>query len=45
MVPSCCEVLGFAPVEFGRLDKGGGPLHVQGGRPGGFLFQNLVKLD
>ena len=37
--------LGFAPVELGRLDKGGTPLHVLGGRPGGLLFQNLVKLD
>jgi predicted dinucleotide-binding enzyme len=36
--------LGFAPVELGRLDKGGAPLHVLGGRPGGLLFQNLVKV-
>jgi hypothetical protein len=36
--------LGFAPVELGRLDKGGVPLHVLGGLPGGLLFQNLVKL-
>ena len=36
--------LGFAPVELGRLDKGGVPLHVLGGRPGGLLFQNLEKL-
>jgi 8-hydroxy-5-deazaflavin:NADPH oxidoreductase len=36
--------LGFAPVELGRLDKGGAPLHVLGERPGGLLFQNLVKL-
>ncbi len=35
--------LGFAPVEFRRLDKGGAPLHVLGWRPGGLLFQNLVK--
>ena len=34
--------LGFAPVELGRLDQGGVPLHVIGGRPGGLLFQNLV---
>src|ERR1700733_2141583 len=34
---------GFAPVELGRLDQGGVPLHVVGGRPGGLLFQNLVK--
>jgi predicted dinucleotide-binding enzyme len=36
--------LGFAPVELGKLDKGGTPLHVVGGKPGGLLFQNLVKL-
>jgi 8-hydroxy-5-deazaflavin:NADPH oxidoreductase len=37
--------LGFAPVELGRLDKGGAPLHILGGLPGGLLFQNLVKLN
>ena len=36
--------LGFAPVELGRLDQGGVPLHVLGGKPGGLLFQNLAKL-
>ncbi|MGB6133664.1 MAG: NADPH-dependent F420 reductase [Acidobacteriaceae bacterium] len=36
--------LGFAPVELGRLDQGGVPLHVVGGQPGGLLFQNLEKL-
>jgi 8-hydroxy-5-deazaflavin:NADPH oxidoreductase len=36
--------LGFAPIELGRLDQGGAPLHVLGGKPGGLLFQNLVKL-
>jgi 8-hydroxy-5-deazaflavin:NADPH oxidoreductase len=36
--------LGFAPVELGRLDEGGVPLHVVDGRPGGLLFQNLEKL-
>ncbi|HTW82134.1 MAG TPA: NAD(P)-binding domain-containing protein [Terracidiphilus sp.] len=36
--------LGFAPVELGRLDRGGVPLHVVCGQPGGLLFQNLVKL-
>jgi len=35
--------LGFAPVELGRLDQGGVPLHVLGGRPGGLLFQNLAN--
>jgi hypothetical protein len=36
--------LGFAPVELGRLNQGGTPLHVVDGRPGGLLFQNLFKL-
>jgi predicted dinucleotide-binding enzyme len=36
--------LGFAPIELGRLDQGGVPLHVVGGKPGGLLLQNLVKL-
>jgi predicted dinucleotide-binding enzyme len=36
--------LGFAPIELGRLDQGGMPLHTVGGRPGALLFQNLVKL-
>ena len=36
--------LGFAPVELGKLDQGGAPLHVLDGKPGGLLFQNLVKL-
>jgi hypothetical protein len=36
--------LGFAPVELGRLDQGGVPLHFLGGQPGGLLFQNLEKL-
>ena len=44
-VAAVATQLGFAPVELGRLDKGGVPLHVLGGRPGGLLFQNLVKLD
>ena len=35
--------LGFAPVQLGRLDEGGKPLHVVGGKPGGLLLQNLVK--
>lgn len=37
--------LGFAPVELGRLDQGGAALHVLDGKPGGLLFQNLIKLD
>ena len=36
--------LGFAPVELGRIDQGGVPLHVVGGKSGGLLFQNLAKL-
>jgi 8-hydroxy-5-deazaflavin:NADPH oxidoreductase len=43
-VAAVATQLGFAPVELGRFDKGGAPLHVLGGRPGGLLFQNLVKL-
>jgi hypothetical protein len=36
--------LGLAPVDLGRLDQGGVPLHAVDGRPGGLLFQNLSKL-
>ena len=36
--------LGFAPIELGRLDKGGVPLHVLGKARGGLLLQNLIKL-
>jgi predicted dinucleotide-binding enzyme len=43
-VASVATQLGFAPVELGRLDKGGAPLHVVGGQTGGLLFQNLEKL-
>lgn len=43
-VAAVATQLGFAPVELGRLDQGGVPLHVVGGRPGGLLFQNLGKL-
>ena len=35
--------LGFAPVQLGRLDEGGVPLHVNGGQLGGLFFQNLLK--
>jgi predicted dinucleotide-binding enzyme len=38
------DELGFAPIQLGRLDQGGVPLHVVGGKPGGLLLQNLVKL-
>lgn len=34
--------LGFAPVELGRINEGGAALHGLG-KPGGLLFQNLVK--
>jgi 8-hydroxy-5-deazaflavin:NADPH oxidoreductase len=43
-VAAVATQLGFAPVELGRLDKGGVPLHAPGGQPGGLMFQNLVKL-
>jgi 8-hydroxy-5-deazaflavin:NADPH oxidoreductase len=37
-VAAVAAQLGFAPVELGRLDKGGVPLHVLGGKPGGLLL-------
>jgi hypothetical protein len=43
-IASVAAQLGFAPIEFGRLDQGGTPLHVVGGQPGGLLFQNSVKV-
>ena len=43
-VAAVATQLGFAPIELGRLDKGGAPLHVLGGERGGLLLQNLVKL-
>jgi 8-hydroxy-5-deazaflavin:NADPH oxidoreductase len=43
-VAALATKMGFAPVELGRLDQGGIPLHVVGGQPGGLLFQNLEKL-
>jgi len=43
-VAAAATQLGFAPVELGRLDQGGVPLHVLGGQPGGLLLQNLAKL-
>jgi len=42
-VAALASELGFAPVELGRLDQGGVPLHLVGGRPGGLLFQNLAN--
>jgi 8-hydroxy-5-deazaflavin:NADPH oxidoreductase len=43
-VAAVASELGFAPVELGRLEEGGVPLHFVGGQPGGLLFQNLEKL-
>jgi 8-hydroxy-5-deazaflavin:NADPH oxidoreductase len=43
-VSTVATQLGFAPVELGRLDEGGVPLHFVDGQPGGLLFQNLEKL-
>src|ERR1700757_3493835 len=40
-VAAVAEQLGFAPVELGRLDKGGTALHFLAGQAGGLLFQNL----
>jgi hypothetical protein len=44
MIAALITELGLAPVELGRLDQGGAPLHTVAGRPGGLLFQNLAKL-
>jgi predicted dinucleotide-binding enzyme len=43
-VATVASQLGFAPIELGRLDEGGVPLHVRSGKPGSLLLQNLVKL-
>jgi len=43
-VAAAATQLGFAPIEVGKLDQGGVPLHFVDGQPGGILFQNLVKL-
>jgi 8-hydroxy-5-deazaflavin:NADPH oxidoreductase len=43
-VAAVATQLDFAPVELGRLDKGGVLLQVVNGQPGGLLFQNLLKL-
>jgi 8-hydroxy-5-deazaflavin:NADPH oxidoreductase len=43
-VASVASQLGFAPIELGRLDQGGVPLHALDGEPGGLLFQNVEKL-
>jgi 8-hydroxy-5-deazaflavin:NADPH oxidoreductase len=43
-VAAAATQLGFAPIELGRLDRGGVPLHAVNGEPGGLLFQNVEKL-
>ena len=43
-VAAVATQLGFAPIEVGKLNRGGAPLHVVDGQPGGLLFQNLAKL-
>jgi hypothetical protein len=43
-VAAAATQIGFAPIELGRLDQGGVPLHTVDGRPGALLSQNLVKL-
>jgi predicted dinucleotide-binding enzyme len=43
-VAAVATQLGFAPIELGRIDEGGVPLHVVSGQSGGLLFQNLEKL-
>ena len=43
-VAAVATQLGFAPIELGRLDEGGVPLHFVDGEPGGLLFQNVEKL-
>jgi predicted dinucleotide-binding enzyme len=42
-VAALVGLLDLAPVQLGKLDQGGVPLHVVDGRPGGLLFQNLAK--
>jgi 8-hydroxy-5-deazaflavin:NADPH oxidoreductase len=43
-VAALATQLGFAPIELGRLDQGGVPLHAVNGKPGGLLAQNVEKL-
>ena len=43
-VAAIATELGFAPVQLGRLDEGGKPLHVIAGKPGSLLLQNLEKI-
>ena len=43
-VAAVATQLGFAPIEVGKLNRGGAALHVVDGQPGGLLFQNLAKL-
>jgi 8-hydroxy-5-deazaflavin:NADPH oxidoreductase len=44
IVAALATQLGFSPIELGRLDQGGAAIHTLGTRPGGLLFQNLIKL-
>jgi 8-hydroxy-5-deazaflavin:NADPH oxidoreductase len=43
-VSAVATQLDFAPVDLGKLDEGGVPLHFVGEQPGGLLFQNLEKV-
>ena len=43
-IAAVAEELGFAPVQLGRLNQGGAPLHIVDGKLGGLIFQNVHKL-
>ena len=43
-VAGIADQLGFSPIQLGRLDQGGIPLHVIDSKPGALLLQNLIKL-
>ena len=43
-IAAVAEELGFAPIQMGRLDQGGVPLHIVDGKLGGLIFQNVHKL-
>ncbi len=44
-IAAVAEQLGLAPVQLGRLNQGGVPLHIVDGKPGGLIFQNVYKVD
>ena len=44
-IASVAEQLEFAPVQLGRLNEGGVPLHIVDGKPGGLIFQNVAKVS